>query len=57
MMPDGATLRDWSAVHAVGLPSWEKSGGPSTDPADDVAGRAYELADALLMEGAKNSRR
>ena len=53
MMPKEATLRDWFAVNALALLSWEKSGGLFTQREDDIARRTYRLADALLKERAK----
>ena len=53
MVPNEVTLRDWFAVHALALLSWEGSGGLFAHPADDIAKRAYRMADALLKESAK----
>jgi len=50
----GMSLRDWFAGQiASGMAAFSGTSGVSYSPAD-IAGRAYEVADALLAAGASS---
>ncbi len=49
----GMSLRDWFAGHvAGGMAAYSGTAGASFGPGD-IAKRAYEIADAMLVEGSK----
>ncbi|MBN9535052.1 MAG: hypothetical protein J0H10_17055 [Alphaproteobacteria bacterium] len=50
----GMTLRDWFAGQiAAGMAAFSGTSGISYGP-DDIAGRAYQISDALLAHRAKD---
>lgn len=53
MVHSGMSLRDWFAGQiACGMSAFSGTAGLSYGP-DDIAGRSYQIADAMLAERAK----